>query len=64
MVSKRKAAFLLFYVCVILLMFFTYFYIQKNFSPEVTRGLSGLILQNEKTPALSEIPLEYTSEIM
>ncbi|MFC1552670.1 hypothetical protein ACFL6P_08940 [Candidatus Latescibacterota bacterium] len=64
MPSKRKAAFLLFYVCVILLMLFTYFYIQKNFSHEVTRGLSGLILQNEKSPVLSVIPFENSAEIM
>jgi|GEM_PF-3717064 hypothetical protein len=64
MASKRKTAFILFYVCVILLMLFTYFYIQKNFSHEVTRGLSGQILQNEKSPVFSAILIGQSTEIM
>lgn len=60
MTSKRKAAFILFYVCVILLMLFTYLYIQKYYSHEVTHDLSGLMPYNSYSAAYLRISVDYS----
>ncbi len=43
MMSKRTIAFIVFYISIIFLILFTYFYVQKYYSHEVTHELTELI---------------------
>ena len=43
MMSKKTIAFIVFYISIIFLMLFTYFYVQKYYSHEVTHKLTEMI---------------------
>ncbi len=53
MISKRTAAFIIFYISIIVMILFTYFYVQKYYSHEATHSRSDTLYNTEYQPVFS-----------
>ena len=61
MISKRTVAFILFYIAIIILMLFTFFYVQKYYRYEVKHKISERVIFNRLPLQISTIPNQLSN---